>query len=99
MSDRETDENCKREDWFEPGGISEKTPDCQRDSPYLRKMAIKKVARKERAAERRKKLKTRMRGKAQRDGRPRGTSKPRSYSLLFVDQSTPAYLTIFAEIL
>ena len=34
-----------------------KTPDCQRDSPYLRKMAIKKVARKERAAERRKKLK------------------------------------------
>ena len=32
---------------------------------------------------------TRMRGKAQRDGRPRGALKLRRYSLLFLDQSTP----------
>ena len=30
-----------------------------------------------------------MRGKAKRDGRPRGALKLRRYSLLFVDQSTP----------
>ena len=39
---------------------------------------------------------TRMRGKAQRNDRPRDTSNLRSYSSLFVDQSIPAYVTIFA---
>ena len=38
---------------------------------------------------------SRMGGKAQRDGRPRCASKLLSNSLLFVDQSAPAYVNIF----